>query len=194
VSKKILGKIQAKVLVYLAKNPDKHIQAIQFGLNSSNYGAIHNAIKSLEKKNYVQSRKGYSNINIEINYYSCTEVGISYALLFATEDEILPILETNRDKYEAINFFLSEFNRMGKKEFINWFTDYITFIPSLEKDGFDTTVSKMLLFYINKYDKMNINDRVSDLQRVAKDFPNAKIMLRNLQKIMKKLNLGEEND
>jgi DNA-binding PadR family transcriptional regulator len=96
MSKNILGSLQAKVLVYLAKNPKEHIQAIQFGMNSSNYGAIHNAIKSLEKKKYVQFEKGYSDKNIEINYYNCTEKGVSFALLYADKEEVKTILEINK--------------------------------------------------------------------------------------------------
>jgi hypothetical protein len=54
-----------------------------------------------------------------IELYSCTENGVFYALSLAKESDLFKILEAEKDKFDTIKYFISEYERMGEKDFIS---------------------------------------------------------------------------
>jgi hypothetical protein len=191
-----LGSRQAKILVWIAKNPNHYAYEIHKGLGDIAQGNVDTDCKKLREYGLLESEKETASARYqrEVDKFRCTDKGISYALVYADDDDILSILKINQDKYEIAKFFLSEYNRMGRDNFLYWFKDYITFIPSLDKDGFLITVSKMLFFYIQKYQYSNMGEAKAGLQRAADSFPSAKKSLKLIRDVVGALDLEDEKN
>jgi DNA-binding MarR family transcriptional regulator len=194
MSKKKFGSLQSKVLIYVAENPETNIQEVQFGLNNKSYGAVHNAIMSLEKKNYLKTEEGLSKINIKIDFYSCTEKGVFYALSYAKESDLIKILEAEKDKFDSINYFISEYERMGEADFIFWFRDFMKFVPMLENNDIERIIATMIIFYSKKFEKAEIKERVDFIKNAMKNFPSTKKAVDELREIFNKIDEGEEKN
>jgi len=194
MSKIRFGSLQSKVLIYVAKNPKTNIQEVQFGLKNKNYGAVHNTIKSLEKKGCLITEEGLSKINTKIEFYSCTENGVFYALSFAKESDLIKILEAEKEKFDSIKYFVSEYERMGEADFIFWFRDFIKFTPMLENNNIEEIIGTMIMFYSKKFEEAKSGERVEFIKSAMKNFPSAKKAVDDLRDIFDKIDEGEDKE
>jgi len=63
---KELGRLQEKILFYIAEKPGQHKQAIQKSMPSKQYGSILNSVNALEKSGYIQSEEERSLKNVKM--------------------------------------------------------------------------------------------------------------------------------
>jgi hypothetical protein len=192
-----LGSRQEKVLLWVAKNPKKHAKDIQLGINYPQYGNINTDVKKLTDYGFLTFIEEPSSEKRKriVNKYSCTENGIYYALSKSSDSDIIKILETYRSIYPNLDFFYSEYERMGKEGFILWLRDFLIFVPMLGKNSAEEIISNMLLFYVNKFKESGRDERVRVINSAVKHFPSARKAVDELRSVLKEVDKGdEEND
>lgn len=80
---KVLGKLQERILRYLAENPDKNKMEIMDGIKhpEKQYSSLRKAVDVLETEyKWIQYRKGLSKKRVEIKFYYCNPDGLFYVL------------------------------------------------------------------------------------------------------------------
>jgi len=111
---KELGKLQEKILQYLARSSESHNQKIQKGINHplDQYGSIHNATKTLKQQGYIKSKKGLSQKKVEIDFYSLSEKGLIYTLL-RHPNIVLELADVYLKEYPPIRYFQIQYKCLG---------------------------------------------------------------------------------
>lgn len=112
-----LGRLQRKVLEYLALHPKQNTQVIQRGLKipDHNYPSVRKSLKALERQDLVKTEAALSKKKAPIRIWMLTMKGIAYVLAHGKDDTVLGVLA----EYEGnIEFFkpLQQFVKLLSKE------------------------------------------------------------------------------
>lgn len=172
---KELGKLQEKVLIYLAENPDNHKQAIQQGIQHppDQYGSISNAVSTLEKLGYIESKEGISQKKVKIKLYYCNESGVFYALTHPNND-VIKILESYKSRVEFCNSFRQLYDIWGRENFVRYLRDVAKFLPIVKKEGMETAMPYLLMLILEEMKTIDQKTRKRNAQEALKLFPESK--------------------
>jgi DNA-binding PadR family transcriptional regulator len=138
---KDLGSLKAKILLFLAENPDKNAQAIQkeLGYPPPQYPNILKAVKELEKLGLVQSEKSVSAKNLPMKLYSCNDKGILYVIAKNPNANSIKILRVAKNQEGIAKDLIAYHDLLGEQAFIAFIRDLSQFLPMIAKDGFENT-------------------------------------------------------
>jgi hypothetical protein len=178
---KELGNLQEKILFYLAENPDKHKQAIQKGINHplDQYSSIQNAVKSLSKMGYLESKKALSLKKLTIELYSCTEVGLIYALGKNSNANIQRILTEYQSKNLMYKSFLGICNELGKEEIARFFNGLVDFLPMIQAEGLEKALTLFIVKLMANNKGIDERKRIKNAKVWLKYFPDRKPVIKD---------------
>lgn len=186
---KELGKLQEKVLFYLAENPDKHKEAIQKGINypKEQYSSIYNAVNALKQMRYLESRKAFSLKKVRIELYSCTDLGLIYAIGKNPDANIKEILDLGKQKYDSFKGFNCVYNELGKDEISKFFRILVDFLPEIHKGGLESALMTVFLSALSQNKGIDEKTRLKNAKIWMKCFPDQKSIMKKWQKNIKEI-------
>ena len=180
---KQLGSLQEKVLFFLAENPDNHKQAIQNGILYSDklYGSVLHAVDALEELGYVESKETISQKKVQIKTYSCTELGVFYALARNSNPNIPKVLNAYKDKIEFCKSFQAFYDVWGHDYFATFLKDMGEFLPMVQKNGLEQAVPYLFLKMAKQMQSLDLKTRKKNVKEAMKQYPHTKQMLKEMQ-------------
>jgi hypothetical protein len=148
MAKMVLGKRQAKVLNWVAINPNNHAYAIHKGLTSVTQGNVNTDVKKLENYGFLVSKKEFASEDYQrtVDKYSCTEKGLLYAISNSTKDRVT-ILKTYREKYQIFDFLLKLQDKQPKM--FDRFLDFLGKSFPYLGQGLDKLIPKFIPFIMS---------------------------------------------
>ena len=97
-----IGRVQKRVIHYLASHPNQNMQVIQreLGIPDRNYTGVRNALITLKENGYVKSKRAFSAKKVKIDFWTLTKKGVAYVMAYGDSDIILDALKKYEGKME----------------------------------------------------------------------------------------------
>jgi DNA-binding PadR family transcriptional regulator len=180
---KELGSLQEKVLFFLAENPDNHKQTIQQGIQypAEQYCSVKKAVDKLEKLGYIESKEATSQKKVQIKTYSCTELGVFYALIKNSSANIPEVLSAYKNRVEFCKSLQPLYDVWGHDQFALFLKDIGEFLPMIQKSGVEQAVPYMLLKMAKQMQSLDPKTRKKNVKEAMKQYPQYEKMLKEMR-------------
>lgn len=184
-----LGPLQEKIVFFIAENPENHKQAIQKGIEhpAEQYGSVLKAVDSLEEFGYIQSREILSQKKVTIKTYSCTELGVFYALSRNPDLNITKIFDNYENKFDFLKQIKPLYEVWGHEQFFILLKDIGEFLPMVKNHGVDYAVPHLILKSYRQMQKLDKKTKNRNVKIALKQFPETKAMLKEMHKSIEDL-------
>jgi hypothetical protein len=181
---KELGTLQEKVVFFLAENPENHKQAIQKGIGHppDQYASVQKAVANLEKSGYIQSKEVLSQKKVTIKSYSCTELGVFYALSRNPNPNITRIFDSYETKVDLCKQLRPLYEVWGQEQFFILLKNVGEILPIVKNHGVEYAAPYLIMKSYEQMKSLDKKTKERNVKETLKQFPETKAMLKEMHK------------
>ena len=179
-----LGALQEKIVFFLAEYPENHKQAIQKGIGhpADQYASVLKAVENLEKNEYIRAKEIISQKKLKIKAYTCTELGVFYALARNPNANVIKILEEYKNQVEFVKQLRPLYDVWGQEHFSMFLRDVGEFLPMVKNHGVEFAVPYLLLKIAKQMQTLDKKTKNRNVKAAMKQFPHTREMLKEFRK------------